>query len=275
MINSDTRLFGIIGNPVKHSMSPAMHNRAFAALGLNCVYLPFCTADAEHAVKGMKALGIEGLSVTIPYKQQVMAWLDDIEPNAEKIGAVNTIQLKNGRLHGSNTDWLGASLALSAQINLHGKTVVILGAGGSARAIGFGLLKQGASVKICSRTESSGRKLADLLACRWEPLTAANSAKADILVNATPVGMAPEDSLMPINSSSLKNYAAVMDIVYSPLQTRLLQEAEKAGCKTINGLEMLLYQGAAQFELWTEKPAPIEVMREALLEKTTAIYLDL
>lgn len=271
-INGRTALYGIIGNPVSHSLSPAMHNAAFAELGENSVYLPLQVMDLEAGIAGLKALGVKGVSVTIPYKEAIIPLLDAIEDVARKIGAVNTIEIKDvgGKRHiyGSNTDWLGANRALSEKVSLRGAQVVLLGAGGSARAIGFGLQQEGAHVILCSRTESRGRALAADLGCLWHPLDEADSLQGDILVNATSVGMQPEVQLCPVPQTILSRFQVVMDIVYAPLETRLLREAKAAGCLAINGLEMLLYQGVAQFELWTGKPAPIELMRQKLYQAT-------
>ena len=271
-INGRTALYGIIGNPVSHSLSPAMHNGAFAELGENSVYLPFPVADLEAGIAGLKAIGVKGVSVTIPYKEAVIPLLDVIEDVARKIGAVNTIEIREvgGRklLCGSNTDWLGANRALSGKVSLRGAQVVLLGAGGSARAIGFGLQQEGAHVILCSRTEARGRKLAVDLGCLWHPLDESGSLQGDILINATSVGMQPEIQVSPVPKTILSRFQVVMDIVYAPLATRLLREAEGAGCQVVNGLEMLLYQGVAQFELWTGKAAPVELMRQKLYQAT-------
>lgn len=264
-INGRTELYGIMGNPVSHSLSPAMHNGAFTHLGMNRVYLPFPSQDAAAAMNGFRALGVKGVSVTIPHKQAVIAHLDEIDPVAAKIGAVNTLLIDSGRIKGFNTDWLGANRALEQEMSLAGKKVLLLGAGGSARAIGFGLLEAGAEVLIASRTKSSGEALAATLNCPWHSIAEAGTIKADALVNATSVGMGDLADQSPIGAEFLGNFPVVMDIVYAPLETRLLREARAAGCKTVNGLGMLLYQGAAQFELWTGEAAPVEVMREKLL----------
>lgn len=271
-INGQTALYGIIGNPVSHSLSPAMHNAAFAELGENSVYLPFPVLDLEAGIAGLKAIGVKGVSVTIPYKEAVIPLLDEIDDVARQIGAVNTIEIHEvegeKRLCGSNTDWLGANRALSEKISLRGAQVVLLGAGGSARAIGFGLQQQGAHVVLCSRTESRGRALARDLGCLWHPLDESDSLYGDVLVNATSVGMQPEIQVSPVSRVILSRFQVVMDIVYAPLVTRLLSEAKVAGCQVINGLEMLLYQGVAQFELWTGKTAPVELMRQKLYQAT-------
>ncbi len=264
-INATTEIYGILGNPVAHSLSPAMHNAAFTALGLNKAYLPFPVQDIAQAMTGLRALGIKGVSVTIPHKEAVLPYLDSIDPIAKKIGAVNTLIINNGAIHGANTDWLGANRALSEKISLKGSSVLLLGAGGSARAIGFGLLEAGASLTIASRSPEKGRALAELCGCLWLPLTEAASISSDILINATSMGMGTQQDLLPVVKEALSNFKVVMDIVYAPLTTRLLHEAEQAGCQTINGLAMLLYQGVAQFELMTDQQAPVEVMRQSLL----------
>lgn len=242
-----------------------MHNAAFAALGLNKVYLAFEVSDLPGAVAGLRALGIRGISVTIPYKQAVISHLDDLDPVAARIGAVNTLVIENGRITGHNTDWLGANRALAEKMELTGRRVLVLGAGGSARAIGYGLREVGAQLLLASRTPEKGQALARELGCPWYPLSEAGSLPAEALVNATSVGMAPHQEQTPISLASLAGYRVVMDIVYAPLETRLLREARTAGCQVVDGLAMLLHQGAAQFELWTGLGAPIEIMREVLL----------
>jgi shikimate dehydrogenase len=265
--DGNTEVYGIMGWPVAHSLSPAIHNRAFDELGLNKVYVPFPVEDVEPALNGFRALNVRGVSVTIPHKQAVIPFLDTIEPVAARIGAVNTLVINDGRIHGCNTDWQGANQALAEVIEPAGAKVVLLGAGGSARALGFGLLEAGAEIVIVSRTPDRGRTLAADLNCDWLPLTEVENLTADILVNATSVGMAPEVDKMAVPKAILSGYRVVMDIVYAPLETRLLREAAFAGCRVINGLAMLLYQGAAQFELWTGRKPPIEVMRQELAQR--------
>lgn len=263
-INGATEIYGIMGNPVHHSMSPAMHNAAFAHAGLNKVYVPFPVQDVAAAIQGLRALGVKGASVTIPHKQAVIPFLDEIDPVSKKIGAVNTLKIDHGTLCGSNTDWLGANQALEELTKLAGKKILLLGAGGAARAIGFGLLEAQAHLTLASRTPATGKKLATALGCAWLPLSEAVNFKGDILINGTSVGMNPEPNFSPFPATGLHNFAIIMDIVYAPLKTKLLQEAEIAGCQTINGLNMLLFQGAAQFELWTGQKAPLEIMRNQL-----------
>jgi len=269
-INGKTILHGIMGNPVSHSLSPAMHNSAFEALGLNCAYVPFPVSDVAGALTGFKALNVRGVSITIPHKQTVIPHLDTIDPVAKKIGAVNTLVINDGTVIGLNTDWLGANRALQECTPLEGKKILLLGAGGSARAIGFGLLEAGASILLASRTPASGQDLARTLGCPWYPLNEIAELSADCLINATSVGMTPNSDTSLVPSQCLSRYQAVMDIVYAPLETKLLRQAKEAGCKTVNGTAMLLYQGVAQFELWTGKKAPVEVMRKSLMESLSA-----
>ncbi len=267
-ISGKTQIYGIMGNPVAHSLSPAMHNRAFAALGLDKVYVAFAVTDVAKALAGFRVSGVRGLSVTIPHKQAVIPCLDSIDPVAQRIGAVNTLVFDEGRIHGLNTDWLGANRALAGAMELgQGRTVVLLGSGGSARAIGFGLQAAGADIVLASRTPEKGKLLAKNLACDWLPLANIAEIAADGLINATSAGMAPDDDISPAPREALDNFPVVMDIVYSPMETRLLREAKETGCKTIDGLAMLLYQGVSQFEHWTGLKAPVDVMRETLLEK--------
>ena len=264
-IDGTTELYGIMGKPVAHSLSPAMHNKAFGHLGLNKVYVPFPVRDVRPAMEGFRALQVRGVSVTIPHKQAVIPFLDAIDPVAEKIGAVNTLVISDDRIKGYNTDWLGANMALEHICKLADSDVLVLGAGGSARAIGFGLQERGARVILASRTPTRGRNLAFELGCPWHPLAEIEDLEVDALVNATSVGMHPQADAMPVAAEVLKKIPAVMDIVYAPLETRLLREARQAGCKTIDGTYMLLYQGAAQFELWHDIPAPVDVMQKELL----------
>lgn len=266
MPDAATALYGILGHPVGHSLSPAMHNAAFEALNINGVYLAFDVTDLKAAVQGIRALGIKGLSVTIPHKVAVMDLLDSIDPVAERIGAVNTIINRNGRLGGTNTDWLGAVKALEEKADIKGNSVLVIGAGGSARAICAGLVERGARVHIANRTEEKARELARQSGCTWSSLDNAGMVNADILVNTTPVGMRPDIDSMPVSPELLSDFSLVMDIVYAPIETKLLREAAKAGCRTINGLRMLLLQAVAQFELWTGRDAPLKIMEEALYQ---------
>ncbi len=264
MIDGHTQLYGIMGNPVSHSLSPAMHNAAFAHNQLNAIYLPFEVEDVEGAMQGFRALGVRGVSVTIPHKQIVRRYVDDIDSVAAKIGAVNTLRFEDGHIQGVNTDWIGANRALGDKMDLAGKTILLLGAGGSARALGFGFQEAGAEVMIASRTPVTGKALAETLNCEWHNLEEISGLTADALVNATSVGMGETADISLVPADKVADFSVVMDIVYAPLETRLLREAREAGCAVINGLAMLLYQGVAQFELWTGQQAPIHVMNHEL-----------
>lgn len=271
-INGNTELFGIIGNPVRHSLSPAMHNAAFASLGMNRVYVPMPVNDVAQAMSGLRGLGFRGASVTVPHKEAVIPFLDELDPVADRIGAVNTLLLRHDRegrtiVQGFNTDWIGANAALAAaHIELHGKRVVVAGAGGAAKAVGFGLIEAGAELVITNRTAESGQELARWLACEFIELDDLAWLTADVFINTTSVGMEPDTDGIIIPPGLLGKFSAVMDIVYAPLETRLLREAKTAGCRTVDGLAMLLHQGAEQFRIWTGMAAPVQVMRAALEE---------
>lgn len=265
-ITARTRLFGVIGAPVAHSLGPSMHNAALRAMGYPAVYLAFHVTDPAGAIDGMRALGIGGLSVTIPHKVSVTAHLDELDDLARQIGAVNTIVRRQGRLVGFNTDCFGAVAALKEQTSLAGKTVAILGAGGAARAVGFGLIAEGVRVVVYNRDDQRGRGLARALGTDYYPLSMAGRSDADILINTTSLGMTPDTDRSPLPTRHLGAGMVVMDIVYNPLETRLLADARKAGCKTIDGVAMFVYQGARQLELWTGQAPPIEVMRRAVLD---------
>jgi len=266
-LDGTTKIYGIMGKPVSHSLSPAMHNAAFQAHGLNKVYVAFEVTDVVRALDGFRAIGVGGVSVTIPHKQVVIPHLDAIDPVAQKIGAVNTLLIEDTHIRGYNTDWIGANQALEMIVDLPASTVLVLGAGGSARAIGFGLQEKGATVILANRTLAKGQALARDLNCECYPLEGIKDLEVDALVNATSVGMTPNVDATPVAKAFLKNIPAVMDIVYSPLETRLLKEAKQLGCKTVNGTDMLLFQGVAQFELWTDRKAPVDVMREILFTR--------
>lgn len=264
MITPKTAVFCVIGNPVAHSMSPVMHNRAFSHTGYDGVYLAFEVTDIRSAVSGMRALGIKGASVTIPHKRAVMDFLDDVADTARRIGAVNTIVHQSGKLLGMNTDCTGAVRAVSAHTALKGKNVMILGAGGAARAVGFGISAEGGEVRIANRSIDKGQALARELDCAFCPLAEVQQYPYDILINTTAVGMTPRADQSPVTPEALKPGLIVMDIVYTPLRTKLLAMAEEAGCIAIDGVKMFVHQGAAQFELWTGLTAPLNVMEETV-----------
>lgn len=262
--DAKTSLFGIIGHPVHHSLSPLIHNAAFKALGINAVYLAFDVVDIDAALTGIRGLGIKGISVTVPHKETVLRFLDEIDPVAQKIGAVNTIVNRAGRIFGANTDWIGALSAIEEIVPVRDRKVLVIGAGGAARAVCAGLADRGAVVHVANRTPGRAKILAETFGLSWSGLEGLGDIKADILINTTSVGMCPNDNETPVEGDFLRSIGVVMDIVYSPLKTRLLKEAEDAGCRTINGLKMLLYQAEAQFELWTGQKAPHKAMEKAL-----------
>ncbi len=226
MIDAETHLYAVLGNPVRHSLSPALHNGAFRRMGLNAVYLAFEVQNLPEAIAGIRGLGIRGVSVTIPFKAEIISLLDEVDETARKIKAVNTILNRDGRLIGYNTDWSGAIEALEQKVRLEGKRVLLLGAGGAARAIGYGLKRRRAEILLCNRSLQKGKALAEEIGCAWKPLSAAKDFEADLLINATSVGMHPYGRVSPVPKAILRQGMTVMDIVYRPLRTRLLRETE-------------------------------------------------
>jgi shikimate dehydrogenase len=261
-------LYGVIGNPVGHSLSPVMHNAAFQKAGVAAFFGAFAVAEDQlaAALAGMRALGIKGFSVTIPHKVAVIEQLDEVDEEARRIGAVNTVINRGGRLCGSNTDAPGALRALREKIDPAGRRVLVLGAGGAARALVYGLTRAGAEVFIANRSPEKGRRLAAEFAAAAIAISELKDFSCEILVNTTPVGMFPAVDRMPVPESLLKPGMVVMDIVYNPLRTRLLAAAAARGAAIVDGLGMFVGQGALQFELWTGRPAPLEIMRRAVLE---------
>jgi shikimate dehydrogenase len=242
-----------------------MHNTAFSELEYNGAYLAFQVKDIGKAVVGIKALGIKGASITIPHKVSAMEFIDELDITAKKIGAVNTIVNREGKLTGYNSDGLGAVKALLEKTRIKDKHVVILGAGGAARAIGFAIISEGGRVTIINRTPAKGEELANDLGADFQPKLKMNKTDCHILINTTPVGMIPDIDAMPVEKKDLDKAIVVMDIVYNPLKTRLLKTAEDIGCPTLDGVSMFVYQGAFQLELWTGMTAPVEAMRKAVL----------
>ncbi len=268
------KLFGVLGDPVSHSLSPVMHNAAFNALGMDCEYLAFrVSMDFLHdAIHGARALGFGGLNLTIPLKEKA---LDIVKPTAlaKKIGAINTVDFRNG-ITGHNTDGLGAKMALVGNgVAIKGNNILLLGAGGAARAIAFTLANEGAAVTIANRTPERAMSLArelegagDISASGFSELESLVK-KCDILINSTSIGMFPRVSETLLTSDMMRKELVVFDIVYNPVNTRLLQEAKIAGAKTIDGVMMLVHQGAEAFKIWTGKTPPIEVMEKVVRNK--------
>jgi shikimate dehydrogenase len=265
-INQYTELYGVIGKPVRHSLGPLMHNAAFTHKGMNAIYLAFESDDIEGAVKGMRSLGIKGMSVTIPYKSAVIPLLDEIDPLAREIGAVNTVVNNNNRLIGYNTDASGALNALEEIVSVNGKSCIIIGAGGAARAIGYILKRHNVDLIIVNRSVEKGRELSKSLGSRFIEMEQLGDVKVDILINTTPVGMYPDVDFYPVPENLLKPGMTVMDIIYNPETTRLLRLASEKGCRVVKGIAMFIYQGSEQFRLWTGKDAPVDVMKRVVQE---------
>ncbi|MFH1714833.1 MAG: shikimate dehydrogenase [Elusimicrobiota bacterium] len=257
----------LIGNPVKHSLSPAMHNAGFKYLGLDYEYSLKETKeeDLEAVINSLRDNGVAGANVTIPYKQKVMQYLDDITDEAKKIGAVNTIVNKDGKLLGDNTDGKGFIRSLKTRAEIKDKTVYVCGAGGAARAIVASLIQEGAKdIYIYDVVKEKAEALAKP-GSNAHANAKVDSKNIDILVNTAPCGMEEGDETMPVSEGFLHQNMFVYDIVYNR-ETRLIKTAKKIGIKTASGIEMLLFQGVIGFELWTNKKAPVDVMREALID---------
>jgi len=272
-------IYGVIGDPIEHSLSPQMHNAAFKKLGLNCIYLPFRVTqrDLKSAALGMRALNIRGFNVTTPHKTAIVKFLDELDKTAQEVGAVNTILNDEGRLIGYNTDGLGAVRALEEQNeDPSDKRIVLIGAGGAATAIAFTLARRARSIFILNRTQHKAVKLAkDIKRKLMKKVSAGSLTRdllletlrdADILINATSIGMYPKSKQTVATRKILHSGMVVFDIVYDPVKTLLLSEAEAAGAKTIPGVGMLVHQGAEAFKIWTNHSPPVEVMRRAVME---------
>jgi shikimate dehydrogenase len=281
-IDSHTVLYGVIGDPIRHSKSPIMLNRAFRESGINGVYTAFhITSESLPAfIAGVRAMGIRGVNVTIPHKLQVMELIDEIDPGARAIGAVNTIINDNSKLIGYNTDGIGyvRSLKEEAEPNLAGKRIVVIGAGGASRGIVYALLQEKPeSVAIANRTVERAEELAESLGGASAGVHAISNDElqrwcgdADIVINTTSVGMYPNVGQSPIEAGWMKPGAVASDLIYNPLRTEFLLQAEAGGCRTHGGLGMFIYQGAYAFEYWTGKVAPVAAMRETVLEALQA-----
>ena len=279
-VDKNTKVFGLLGNPVAHSRGAYLHNGAFKEKGINAVYVLFKVEDRdlvgfmEYVTKGY----INGLSVTIPHKESVIKFLDNIDPIAEKIGAVNTVVNQDGKLSGCNTDCPAAVDALAKTLqkiassskeelneSICGRNILIVGAGGSARAIAFGLNERGANITIANRTLQRGEMLAKEVGCLCIGYDELNDVDVDVLVNTTSVGMYPNVEESPISDCVLKKDMVVFDIIYNPPKTKLLQMAEEKGGIVLGGVEMFVRQAALQFELFTDQDAPLELMREIVV----------
>jgi shikimate dehydrogenase len=259
--------YALFGNPVGHSLSPLMINAAFGAMGFRARYEPHCVESLELAIRMIREKPLAGVSVTLPVKGAVMAFLDEVDEDARAIGAVNTIKNEGGRLRGSNTDWTGLTSAMREHFHLEGKTIAVLGAGGAARAAVYGILKEGGVPIVFARRLDRAESLARWFGCDARPLAGLGAVKADVLINATPVGMRPLMDETPVDRRHLARFLWVMDTLYNPLETRLLREAKAAGCGVITGLGMFIHQGAEQIRIWTGLEPPVELMTRVV--KTT------
>ena len=275
-IGPKTAVYGVIANPVRHSMSPAIHNRAFAERGLDAVYLPFLVqCDAVEFIRAFKILDVQGYSVTVPHKVRALEAVDEVDPLAKRIGAINTVLHRKGKLVGTNTDVAAAVAALEEAIGgasrgrspLQGKHVLMIGAGGAGRAVAYGIIERGARLTIANRTAERGEQLANEVGAQAVPLSEVEEVEADIIVNTTTIGMHPNVDETPVPATMLRKGMVVFDAVYNPLETRLLREAKAAGCRTVSGLTWFVRQASAQFELWTGKPAPVQIMEQVVRER--------
>lgn len=266
-------VYGVYGDPIAHSLSPNMHNAAFRELGMECTYNAFRVSpeNLREALLGAKAMGFGGVNLTVPLKQEALS-IVDADPLAESIGAVNTVDFKDG-MTGYNTDGIGAKRAIEEQdVKIKGSNVLIVGAGGAARAIAFQFARDGANITIANRTEQKAIDLSKEVSsiglaagCGTDNIKNLIDG-SDILVNCTTLGMKPKTEASIATAGDMHRDLTVFDIVYNPLETRLLKEAKKAGAKTITGEMMLVYQGAESFRIWTGIEPPIEVMKQAVLE---------
>lgn len=265
---TDARVCCLIGDPVEHSFSPLIHNAGYRAMGINYIYVPFRVRDIKRAIEGVRGLGIRGASITLPHKTSAIKYIDKIDPLAEEIGAVNTIVNDDGVLSGFNTDGAAAIKALEEVTTLSGKRAVLIGGGGAASAIAVGLRKKGVKLVVLNRTENKARRLAKKTGAEEAgglkklPLI----STADILINATSVGMWPKTNESLIPKDLLHNRLTVFDTVYNPRETRFLAEARERGCAIVYGYKMFLYQAALQFELFTGRKAPLAAMENALTQ---------
>jgi len=278
-ISGKTEVFAVIGDPIEHTLSPAMHNAAFEQLGLDYIFLAFRVTpdEIERALQGVRALGIRGLNVTMPHKHAATEFIDEADAAVKFLQSTNTILNQRGRLRGFNTDGVGAVKALkNSGLDLTGKKVLLLGAGGAAKAIAFTLAKEVNEICILNRDGMKARELANVLepfgkrvvGDELSPIRIQQELHdSDVLVNATSVGMTPNAFESLVKPSWLRTNMYVMDIVYNPNETKLIQDAKAVGAKIITGVEMLLHQGTASFEIWTQCKAPIDVMKKALLNK--------
>lgn len=259
------KLYAVLGHPIEHSMSPAMHNRAFMFANYNGTFFAVDTQDVGKSLQALRDLDFGGAAVTMPHKETIIEYLDELVGDAKDIGAVNTVVYSNGKLLGYNTDSEGAIAALKFRTQLKDKTVLLVGAGGVARAIAFGLKAEHARIVITNRNHEKGARLAEESGARFIPPDAVLTAPYDIVINATSVGMNPNVEEMPVPEKIFRENMVAMDVVYNPLRTKFLQTAIDKGCVPVDGVTMFIHQGGRQFELWTGLKAPLPFMRQTVL----------
>jgi shikimate dehydrogenase len=267
-ITKDTKLI-VSFAASQNSAGAAMHNAGYQALGVNFVYIPITTDDIKNAIAGVRGFGLRGNTVSMPHKQDVMQYLDEIDPTAETIGAVNTVSNENGVLTGFNSDWIGAMNALKEVTDLAGKKIIVIGAGGAARAIVYGLTQEKASITVFGRTVNNTKELAESFSAAYGgDLTALKTVSDyDIVINATPVGSAKSgNNECLVDDSFFKPDTIAMDVITVPAETTFLKYAKAKGAKTVPGYRMLIHQALFQFELFVGEKPPLEVMEKALLE---------
>ena len=257
--NRRTQLYGVIANPVGHSLSPLLHNTGFAHRRVNAVFVPFLVRDLKDFVKAIRPLRISGLSVTLPHKQQIVRYLDECDPLALEIGAVNTVSVRGGKLHGYNTDYAGVMQSLGRSMKFESARVLVYGAGGAGRTVGFAAARAGAQVFFCARRSEAARSAARDLGVEAVERRELREMEFDAIVNATPIGMMPGVDASPLEAAELR-CSLVFDLIYRPMRTRLLRLAERRGIETLSGVDMFVAQGVAQWELWTGEKAPVKAM---------------
>jgi len=269
-ITAKTKICMVIGDPVNHSLSPQLHNAGYKALGIDNEYIFVgCRVTSENLsdfMKGVRTMNIRGISCTIPHKISIMQYLEEIDDTAKKIGAVNTIVNESGKLKGYNTDWEGIVIPIEKITSLDGKTVALIGAGGAAHGAAFGVTQKGAKLQIYNRTPEKGLEITRQFGGESFGLDEIEKIKnADIIINVTSVGLSPNENETPLPKEYISANQVIFDIIYTPYETRLLKDAKEQGATIIHGTEMFLQQGIEQFKLYTEHDAPVDAMRQALL----------
>ena len=264
-VDAATKVYGVAGDPIRHSLSPEMMNTAFRRENINAVYVPLQTSDVADLLKCVREMPMQGLSITMPLKQEIIEHLDKTDALSTKIGACNTlIRSQDGKLYGFNTDVAGVVRPLEQRLNLTGAKILVIGAGGAARAAVFGLRERNAEVWVMNRTAENGQKLARQAHAHYVSHAHLKKLEFDVIINATPVGMEGSRPQTPLEESDLRA-RYLFEMVYNPAETRLVQMARAKGIQVIPGTEMFVHQGARQFEIWTGKPAPVEDMHRAVL----------